>query len=71
MRPRGAGRSLLFDLEADPGEKRDISSEHPDLIAAHGARIDELTEALKCEVEVPPHLTLEDVRRLQALGYAD
>ena len=34
------GMELLFDLEADPGEVRSLAGEHPEKLAAYGARID-------------------------------
>jgi uncharacterized sulfatase len=43
--PAAAG--LLFDLEADPAEQKDVAKEHPDVVA----RLKELAEKFKADVE--------------------
>jgi len=39
--PMMTGRLEVYDLEADPGETRDVSSEHPDVAARLGRLLDE------------------------------
>jgi len=72
------GRDLLFDLDADPGESRDLSAERPAelaRLAAAGAawRAAErrLLERLggRADGTAPAPLTPEEEERLRALGY--
>ncbi len=44
---RESGEQALIDLEDDPGEKHDVAAEHPEIVAEHRARMDELTDRLK------------------------
>ena len=59
---------FLYDLDV-PGEARNFAREHPDVAAAHRARIDELTRALAAEGVVERALAPEEARALEALGY--
>jgi arylsulfatase A-like enzyme len=68
---RDAGRMALFDLERDPGETRDVAAEHPEQVAAHRARIAELTRALGTRQGEDAALAPADAERLRALGYLD
>jgi arylsulfatase A-like enzyme len=61
----------LVDLEADPGETRDVASSHPEVVSRHLKRIDELERALAAADTPASHLTPEDERRLRSLGYLD
>ena len=64
-------RPELFDLAKDPGELRDLASQHP-------AKVEEFARALRKEVRSAPALTgkaeialdEETIRQLRALGYA-
>ena len=60
----------LFDLEL--GEHVDRASLHPDVLAEHQTRLDEIIEQLRNE-DVRPPVTIErgDYERLRALGYAE
>ena len=67
----------LFDLEADPLETEDVSSAHPEVVAAHRARMHQL--ALELASQAERETTEESARearraednelRLRALGY--
>jgi arylsulfatase A-like enzyme/4-amino-4-deoxy-L-arabinose transferase-like glycosyltransferase len=70
-RERSTGRMLLFDLENDPAETRNVAKEHPAIVAAHARRMTELAEKLGVRGETPSQLTDEDSRRLRALGYLE
>ena len=62
---------LLFDLENDPAETRNLAKEQPAIVAAHARRMTELAEKLGVRGETPLQLTDEDSRRLRALGYLE
>jgi arylsulfatase A-like enzyme len=68
---RSDDQILLFDLVGDPGERRDVAAEHPDVVARHRARIDELAERLSARLAVLERLSEDDRERLRALGYLD
>jgi arylsulfatase A-like enzyme len=68
---RDDGSHHLFDLERDPAETRDVAAAHPDVVAAHRRRIDEVAEALSARRAVVERLSEEDRERLRALGYLD
>ncbi len=65
-------RHWLFDLEADPAEKRDVSAQN----ARPSAELQEWLETVRSGLAVaddlpPPNLTDEDLDALRALGYID
>jgi arylsulfatase A-like enzyme len=62
-------RFHLFNLEADPGEQRDVSADHPEILEAHRRRLDELSAQLQSQREVGTELSRDERRRLRALGY--
>jgi arylsulfatase A-like enzyme len=66
---RGDDSITLVDLEQDPGEQRDVAAEHPDVVAAHRARITALGQALAAKTADLAPLSEDDRRRLRALGY--
>lgn len=68
-RRRDSDRIFLVDLEADPGENRDVSEQYPEVVKAHDQRMRELSENLRTEQSTPSSLSEEDARRLEALGY--
>jgi arylsulfatase A-like enzyme len=67
---RRDGRRSLYDLAADPGEQRDVSAEHPEVVAR-------MVEVLARHAEreriapVAPEPSREVRERLRALGYAE
>ena len=62
----------LHDLANDPGETRSIASDHPDILAAHRKRIDELEDELGLAAPMPrSELTADEKARLHVLGYLD
>jgi hypothetical protein len=68
---RSDGALALFDLEVDPGETRDAAAAHPDVVAAHRLRIEELSERLRARKGVNARLSTDDRARLEALGYLE
>ena len=67
---RAQDRPVLFDLEADAGEERDVAAAHPEEVAAHRSRIDELSRRLGGESTATAP-SPEDLERLRALGYVE
>jgi arylsulfatase A-like enzyme len=67
---RASGEARLFDLQADPAESRDTSSQHPEQVARLRAEIERLLAEppLGRPLELEP-LHLAEVERLEALGY--
>jgi arylsulfatase A-like enzyme len=68
---RRRSKGYLVDLEADPGETRDVSEEHPSVVEDHRRRVKELSKQLAARVQPKEGLTEEDRDRLRALGYLD
>jgi arylsulfatase A-like enzyme len=62
----------VYDLAADPGEERDVASEHPVLAGFGRQRLNELAEAQPASTapaaDTPP-LDSETLERLRPLGY--
>jgi len=70
--PRNRSAPILLDLEADPAETTDVSKAHPEVLAEHRRRLDELTTELGLgEAPTPTSISLDAVDRLRALGYLD
>jgi arylsulfatase A-like enzyme len=63
---RNARGSVLYDLERDPAEHRDIADLQPELVA----RLAELTRVPVLLASPAPTLSREDASALRALGYA-
>lgn len=63
--------SMLFDLETDPGETRDVSASHADIVEKHRARMDELATSLATAGPQTATLSDSDADRLRALGYLE
>ena len=65
----------LYDLRADPGERRDVAADHPEIVAALRRQLDELTS--QAPRRPPADTTRTDeidpklVEQLRALGYTD
>jgi arylsulfatase A-like enzyme len=69
---REDGKHFLFDLEADPGERRDVAAANPQVAAAHRGRIEALSRELAAG-SAPAERELSELERetLRMLGYAD
>jgi len=73
------GKPLLFDLAADPGELRDVASEHPDVIDSMWKYYEDLTRSQERRYAelaaqaggepAPVAISPEERARLEALGY--
>ncbi len=68
------GHRMLFDLERDPRERRNIAAEHPDLTAALAAELEtwktarpRIDDAASSRTELDPSTE----EQLKALGYLD
>jgi arylsulfatase A-like enzyme len=59
----------LYDLASDPGEKRDVAAQHPDLAAALGRRLHALLAEQPAAAGPAVTLSAEERSRLRALGY--
>lgn len=70
-RRRSDGELSLMDLERDPGETREVSTEHRKVAEELAARIDALAASLATRGAAASELTEEDRARLRALGYAE
>jgi arylsulfatase A-like enzyme len=68
--PRGQDRPVLFDLETDPDERSNIAADHPDKVAAHRRRVDELSRQLRGGASTRGP-SPDELERLRALGYAE
>jgi arylsulfatase A-like enzyme len=68
---RSDGRAVLYDLDADPDERNDVSSKNPLRLLAHRNRINELTSALHGRAEPERELSEEEKERLRILGYLE
>jgi len=68
---RDDGSFLLFDLDADPGELRNVATGNPDVVAEHRRRIGEIAEAVSARRAVVERLSEEDRERLRELGYLE
>ncbi|MBW2698150.1 MAG: sulfatase [Deltaproteobacteria bacterium] len=62
---------MLFDLASDPRELEDLADRHPEILAAHRMRVDELSVELATGRTAQQDLSPEDIERLRALGYLD
>jgi arylsulfatase A-like enzyme len=69
FRERETGALHLVDLEADPGETRDVAASHPEVLAARERRMDGLAASLRVEGAPELELSERDRARLEALGY--
>ncbi len=68
---RDDGSFLLFDLDADPGESSNVADAHPEVVAEHRRRMDEIAEAVSARRAVVERLSEEDRERLRELGYLE
>ena len=61
----------LYDLQADPGESRDVFEQHPKIAREFGLRLDALSKSFRTQEPGPALLDQAALRRLRALGYLD
>jgi len=72
MWPRIGDAPLLFDLEADPGERRNLASDQPHVLDLHRERIEEAARQLATQrVGSRDEDSPEDLERLRARGYIE
>jgi arylsulfatase A-like enzyme len=62
---------LLFDLEADPGETRNVAGARPRIVEEFERRLDELSQTLASAPAGAAELSTRDAERLRALGYLE
>ena len=66
------GGTRLFDLEADPGETRDLAAEHPAVRDRLAAELRATTEAAQRQATLQPaDFPPDTIERLRELGYVD
>jgi arylsulfatase A-like enzyme len=65
------GTFRLVDLAEDPSELRDVAARHPEIAAAHRARVDELTAALAAPNAPLHEIDEAQMDRLRSLGYIE
>ena len=66
-------RTLLFDLEKDPGEQRDLAEERPEVRDDLLLTLDRLFERLKARRQDSPETQIDEgtLQRLRSLGYLE
>jgi arylsulfatase A-like enzyme len=69
IRDLDADRVELYDLVADPGERRDVAAAQPERVAALAPALDAYVAQARAVAE-QVELSAEEVERLRALGYA-
>ena len=69
---RDGSHRFLVDLQNNPAETRDVAEAHPEILAAHRSRVDELAGELSADPRsLFRDLSEEDRARLRILGYLD
>jgi arylsulfatase A-like enzyme len=74
IRAPGMAEFELYEFAKDPLDQKDVSSEHPDVVAklsAETAAWRRMAEAqrVKPDAQMAPNLSSEELERLRALGY--
>jgi arylsulfatase A-like enzyme len=64
-------RFRLVDLDHDGAELRDVAADHPEVVSAHRARIDELTASLAAPNAPLHEVDPANLDRLRSLGYVE
>jgi arylsulfatase A-like enzyme len=65
------GTRELYDLEADPGERRNLAEAEPETAAALAARVAAWRAGRAGRPDAPLRLSPEERERLEALGYTE
>ena len=63
------GRRMLFDLEADPGERTDLAASHPELLDTLSGELERRRAHAVTPAEPVPIVDPKLRRHLEALGY--
>ncbi len=71
MRNRRLDTIVLYDLQNNPAETRDVAAEHPEVVAEHRERVIALTRQLGTSNAIDSELSADDEDRLRALGYIE
>ncbi len=61
----------LYDLATDPGEKRDLADDHPELVAELALLLPSLADSPPRGGAPPLRLTSKMIQTLRALGYVE
>ena len=62
---------VLYNLEQDPAETRDVAASHPEVVGEHRERVEALTRQLGTSNAADSKLSSDDEERLRALGYLE
>ena len=71
IRGNAAQSGELYDLEADPGERDDLSARLPEIARRLSQTLDEWRRSVSREDPATESLPAEDRAKLEALGYVD
>jgi arylsulfatase A-like enzyme len=64
------GDARLYDSIADPGERHDVISSHPEIAERLSLQLETWAETLRAESDgIPFEFSDEEIQRLRALGY--
>ena len=66
---RKDGMFTLFDLQADPEEKRNVAKANSEIVAVHRDRIEVLSKQFSAREAVLQRISPLDLSRLRLLGY--
>ena len=65
------GREVLFDLAADPKERRDVAARHPERAAALRKLGEKLLQERRRPKDVTARLSADTQKQLRELGYIE
>jgi arylsulfatase A-like enzyme len=71
MYSRHQGTTVLYDIERNPAETRDVAALQPEVVAEHRERVNELTRQLGRSNAADAKLSADYADRLRALGYLE
>ena len=64
-------KSLLYDLERDPGETADVAEQHPAVAARMGSELDRWTADVDAAAFPERKRSDDELERLRVLGYVE